>query len=108
MRFGLLVLGIAVSIGLHQYWFARAYDHATPAALTEEARVAMKLGCLGRSGRSARTCRSMLKRLYLAGALDPDKTLRAYCDLVRDARWDGSRPPPPEVCAQRYGGWQEG
>lgn len=108
MRYGLLALGIAVCIGLYQGWFARAYDQATAAALTEDARVAIDVGCRGRDGRSARACRAMLKKLYLAGSLDPETTLRAYCDAFKTARWGGSRPPPPQVCVERYGGWREG
>ena len=108
MRFGLLVLGIAVCIGLYQGWFARAYDHATTAALTEEARLAIDVRCQVQPTRAARECRALLKKLYLAGSLDPDKTLRVYCDSVKTSRWGGSRPAPPKVCVQRYGGWQEG
>jgi hypothetical protein len=108
MRYGLLVLGIAGCVALSLGWLARACDHAISGALTEEARIAMELGCQGRDGRAARECRSMLKKLYLSGSLDPDKTLRSYCDSVKNSRWGGSRPAPPEVCEQRYGGWPEG
>lgn len=106
MRYGLLALSIAVCIGLYQGWFAGACDHATTAALTEEARIAIEVGCQGLDGRAARQCRSMLTKVYLAGSLDPDRTLRSYCDSVKNARWGGSRPAPPEVCVQRYGGWE--
>lgn len=106
MRYGLLVLGIALCIGLFQGWFARACDHATRAALSEDARLAIELGCENREGRAARECRSMLKKLYLAGSLDPDKTLRSYCDSIKNARWAGEPPAPPEVCVRRYGGWR--
>jgi hypothetical protein len=108
MRYGLLVLGIGLCIGLYQGCFARAYDTATTAVLTEEARLAMDLRCQGQHGRARSDCRAMLKKLYLSRSLDPDKTLRAYCDSIKNARWGGSRPPPPEVCVKRYGGWQEG
>jgi len=108
MRYGLLVLGIAVFIGLYQGWLARAYDYGTTAALTEEARVAIDVRCQIQDDRAARECRSLLKKLYLAGSLDPDKTLRAYCDSVKTARWGGRRPAQPEVCVQRYGGWRKG
>ena len=108
MRYGLLILGVAVCVGLYQGWFAQAYDEATTAALSEEARLAIDVRCQSRDSLARSKCRATLKKLFLSGSLDPDKTLRAYCDLVRDARWDGSRPPPPEVCVQRYGGWQEG
>lgn len=106
MRYGLLVLGIAVCIGLSRGWLAAACDHVTTAALSEEARLALHVGCRGREGRAARECRDMLKKLYLAGSLDPDKTLRSYCDSIKNARWGASRPPPPEVCVERYGGWR--
>jgi hypothetical protein len=108
MRYGLLVLGVLVCIGLYQGWFERAYDHAASAALTEEARLAIELSCQAQTSRAARECRSRLTKLYLAGSLDPDKTLRTYCDSVRTARWGGSHPAPPKVCVKRYGGWQEG
>ena len=105
MRYGLLILAIVTCIGLYRGWFARAYDHATTAALTEEARLMIDVRCQGQEGRAARECRSLLKKLYLAGSLDPDKTLRSYCDSVKTARWGGSRPPPPALCVERYGGW---
>jgi hypothetical protein len=105
MRYGLLVLGIVTCIVLHQGWLARAYDHATTAALSEDARLAIAARCQGQEGRAVRECRSTLKKLYLAGALDPDKTLRAYCDSVKTSRWGGSHPPPPALCVERYGGW---
>ena len=90
MRYGLLVLGIAVCIGLHQ-GCTRAYDHLTTAALTDEARIAIDVRCQIQNGRAARECRSVLKKLFLAGSLDPGKTLRVYCDSVGTARWGGSR-----------------
>jgi hypothetical protein len=108
MRVGLLILGIVVCIGLLQGWFARACEHATTAALSEEARVAIEVRCRDQSGRAAHECRSLLKKLYLARSLDPDTTLRTYCDSFRTARWGGSRPQPPAVCVQRYGGWKDG
>jgi len=104
MRYGLLVLGIVGAIGL---WFCGACDGATTAALSDDARLALEVGCQGRTPRATRECRDMLKKLYLAGSLDPDKTLRAYCDSVRDARWGGSQPAPPKLCVERYGGWPE-
>ena len=106
MRYGLIVLGVVIAIGLCQGWLARAYDRVTTAALTDEARLAIELRCEDESSRSARECRSVLKKLYLAGSLDPDTTLRTYCDSVKHARWGGSLPPPPKVCVERYGGWR--
>jgi hypothetical protein len=105
MRYRLLVLGIVVSLGLYQGWFARAYDQATSAALTEEARLAIDVRCQGQNDRAAGECRSLLKKLYLSGSLDPDRTLRFYCNSVKNARLGGSRPAPPKLCVQLYGGW---
>lgn len=106
MRTGLFILGIAVCVAFHQGWFAPAYDRATTAALSEEARLAIDVRCKHRDDRAGRECRAILKKLYLSGSLDPDKTLRAYCDSVRNARWGGSRSAPPKLCVQRYGGWR--
>jgi len=108
MRYGVLALGIAVWIGICQGWVARAYDRATNAALTEEARVAIDVRCQVQDSRAARDCRGVLKKLFLAGSLDPDLTLRTYCNSVKDAWWGGRHPAPPELCIQRYGGWQNG
>jgi hypothetical protein len=108
MRYRVPVLGIAVCIGMYQGWFARAYDQATAAALTEEARVAIDVRCQDQDDRAARECQSMLKKLYLARALDPDRTLRTYCDSFKNAWWGGSRPAPPALCVRRYGGWSSG
>lgn len=106
MRYGLLVLGFILGLGLHQGWLVQAYDHVASAGLSEEARLAIDVRCRDREGRAAGACRAMITRLYRAGSLDPDKTLRTYCESVKNARWGGSRPPPPEVCVQRYGGWR--
>lgn len=75
------------------------------AALDEDARLAIELGCEDRADRAQDQCRARLRKLYLSRALDPDKTLRAYCERVRDARWGGARPSPPRLCVERYGGW---
>jgi len=108
MRIGLLILSIFVCIALSQGWIARSYHHATSRALSEDARLAIKLRC-GKSGnRAVAECRAMLTKLYLSGSLDPDKTLRAHCEAVKNSRWGGSRPTPPKLCVRRYGGWHEG
>jgi hypothetical protein len=106
MRYGLLVLGITICITLYQGWFAGAYDHATTAALTEDARLAIEVRCQLQDDRAGRECRATLKKLYLGGALDPDRTLRFYCDSVKNGGRGGRRPAPPEMCIQRYGGWR--
>ncbi len=92
---------------LYKGWLARTYEDAITAALTEDARLAIDVRCRGQS-RPARECRSTLKRLYLSGSLDPDRTLRTYCDSVKTARWGSGLSAPPGVCVERYGGWQEG
>lgn len=106
MRYGLLVTGVALCIGLGLS--ARACERATTAVLTEDARLAIDVRCKAKDGPAARECRATLKRLYLAGSLDPDRTLRAYCNSVKDAPWGGSPPAPPALCVRRYGGWPEG
>jgi hypothetical protein len=106
VRHALIVLVIAVCIGLHQGCFAQAHERLALAALSEDATLAMQLRCDGQPERARRECREMLKKLYLSGTLDPDKTLRSHCRSIRDARWGGSRPPPPPVCVERYGGWR--
>jgi len=110
MRYGLLALGIVALIGIHQGWFARALEQATTAALSEEARLAIEIRCQVEDERAAVACRDVLKKLYLSGSLDPERTLRTYCDSVRSAWWGGSSRGPalPEVCVQRYGGWPRG
>lgn len=106
MRYGLLALGIAASIGLAQGWLSHAYHEAAGAALSDEARFAIELRCKGRGERAARDCRRLLQKLYLAGALDPERTLRAHCTPVKILEW-GARPPlPPALCVERYGGWR--
>jgi len=108
MRRGLLVMGIAVVIGMSQDWVARACDRASTAALTEDARLAIDVRCRRGDERAVRKCRSTLKKLFLAGSLDPDKTLRTYCDSVKHSPWGGIRRAPPALCVRRYGGWPEG
>lgn len=110
MRYGLLALGtaVAVCVAISHDWLARAYDAATTAALSEEARLAIEIRCQLQDAPAAVDCRRMLKKLYLAGSLDPHRTLRTYCDSVRSAWWGGRGPALPEVCVQRYGGWPRG
>lgn len=105
MRSGLLVLGVVLGIALHQGWLARAWDEATSEALTEDARLAIDVRCSEEHGRAGQECRRTLKRLYIAGALEPDRTLRAWCESVKTRRWQAHRTPPPPMCVQRYGGW---
>ena len=111
MRYGLLVMAVALCIGfcigLYQGCFARAYDRVTTAALSDDARLAIGVRCRAHEGRAGRECRATLKKLYLSRSLDPDKTLRSYCDSIKNARWGAGHPPPPKVCVERYGGWQE-
>ena len=106
MRYALLFLGLVASIGLYQGWFVRAYDGATTMMLSDEARLAIDVRCQHQSGLAALDCRSLLKKLFLSGALDPDRSLRAYCDEVKQSRWGGGHPPAPKLCVERYGGWQ--
>ena len=108
MKVGLLCLVLAIGLALYQGWFERAYEHLTYAALGEDARLAIEVRCRVEAPRAARECRATLEKLYLAGSLDPDKTLRAYCLSVKTGRWGGRRPTPPEVCVRRYGGWERG
>jgi len=105
MRYGLLFVGIALCMGLSLSWLARSYEEATTAALTEEARLAIDVRCPELDRRDGRQCRGMLKKLYLAGALEPDRTLRAYCEAVKTSRWRANHTVPPKVCVDRYGGW---
>jgi len=108
MRTELLIPGLAACIGLSTLGLAHACDYVTDAALTEEARLAIRVRCEPKPEVAARECHSMLKRLYLAGSLDPDKTLRSYCDSVKNAGWGDHRNPPPRLCIERYGGWNAG
>jgi hypothetical protein len=104
MRNGLIAVGIAVLIGLQHVWLR----HAAQAALSDDARLAIELRCQGREGHEARKCRKLLEKLYLAGRLDPEMTLRAHCTPLETVEL-GARPPsPPALCVERYGGWQKG
>lgn len=104
----LVVVPIAIGVGLHQGWFHQAHERAATAALSDDARLAITVRCQGRHTAAAKECRTLLRKLYLAGALDPDKTLRQYCDSVRDAPWGGQRPTQPALCIERYGVWRDG
>jgi hypothetical protein len=108
MRTGLLVPGLAVCAVACLAWLTPVCERMTTAALSEEARVAIDVRCQGRQDRSARECRRLLTKLYLSGSLDPDRTLRTWCEQVENSVWGGSRPAPPALCVERYGGWQRG
>lgn len=108
MRYGVLALGIVACIGLYHGWLAHAYDPATGVALSDEARAAIELRCNGREGRAADDCRKLFGKLYLAGTLDPEKSLRAHCTPLKTVEWGARAPAPPALCLERYGGWQKG
>lgn len=112
MRYGLLAVALVVlplaCIGVVEGWFANAGDRLTTSVLSDDARKAIEIRCGIHDDRAAHECRSTLKKLYLSGSLDPDRTLRVWCEAVKDQRWGGSRPPPPELCVRRYGGWKAG
>jgi hypothetical protein len=112
MRYGLLVTGLILlplfCVGVYQGGLGGVYDRLTRAALSEDARTAVDIRCRIEDDGAARQCRATLEKLYLAGSLDPDKTLRAWCDAVKEQRWGGARPKPPELCVRRYGGWKAG
>lgn len=108
MKYGLLAIGIVLSVVIYLGLIVPAYERATTAALSDDARLAIDVRCGTERSHKADACRDTFKKLFLAGSLDPDKTLRAYCESVKTARWGGSRPPPPKLCVERYGGWVEG
>lgn len=103
MRHGLIALGVAIAVGLLHGWLT----HATDSALSEDARVATELRCQDRAGSAASDCRELHEKLYLAGALDPERALQAHCTPLRTVEW-GRRPAPPALCVERYGGWHHG
>ncbi len=108
MRYVLVVLALVGGIGLVHACSQRLVELAPGSGLTEDARLAIEVRCRDHNSQASRQCRSVLKRLYLAGTLDPDTTLRDYCAEVEAAPWGGRRPPPPALCVERYGGWSEG
>jgi hypothetical protein len=105
MRYGLHILGIALGIGLILMGSIWAYTQATSAQLTEDARLAIEVRCPDERSLEGRECETLLTKLYSAGALEPDRTLRAYCETVKTRRWQGSESRPPKLCRDRYGGW---
>ena len=107
MRLGRLGLGmVAVVTALAFGWLGWNWERAATAALDDETLTAIEVGCRGYTGRTARECRSLLKRLYLSGSLEPGRTLDAYCASVENAAWGGGRrPAPPPVCVERDRGW---
>lgn len=100
MRYVLLALGIAACIALHQTWLS----HVAGTALSDDAHLAIELRCKGRQGGAARDCHVLLEKLYLAGTLDPEKTLRTYCAPSRLVQWGARRPARPALCDRRDGG----
>jgi hypothetical protein len=98
MRHATIALGTGLCIGLHQIACAPPLD--------EQASLATELRCEGQKGRLAEGCRELHEKLYQAGTLDPEKSLRDYCTPVRTKQRVHRRPP--EVCVERFGGWRHG
>ena len=105
MRHGIVAAAILATLIVLPQMLGLIYEHATNAALSDDAQLAIELRCRDQPAAAARECESMLKRLFLAGSLEPDQALQSYCESYRDGRWGGSRPEPPRVCVQRFGGW---
>ncbi len=102
MRFVIPVLVVAACVGIHQLGLA-IVSHA---ALGDDAQRAIDIRCAGQSGQTALDCRTLHAKLYRAGTLDPEVTLRAYCTRPEPLEWRTRRPPA--FCVERYGGWQKG
>jgi len=105
MKPALLVLAAVTAAGIHQVLIAPALHDVTASALSDDARMAIELRCGDAQSSGARDCRARLERLYASGSLDPDKTLRAYCESVKSQPWGHAHTAPPKVCVDRYGGW---
>lgn len=102
MRIVIPALVVVVCIALHQLGLALV----TEATLDEDADFAIEIRCQGQEKRVANNCRALHARLYRAGTLDPEVTLRAYCTRPEPLEWRTRRAPA--FCVERYGGWQEG
>ena len=76
MKHTLLALGAAAALGLFTLLLVPGLHRATAGSLGEEARLAIDVRCGEADGGAARACRTRLERLYAAGALEPDRTLR--------------------------------
>ena len=99
----LAAAGLIATVGIHQVFIGPALDRVAAESLSGDARLAIALRC-GESDRPAATrCRADLERLFASGALQPDRTLRAYCAEVRSAPWGRQHPSPPRVCVERFG-----
>ena len=107
MRYGLLALSIVLVAGFGYCSHSVAREHAT-AALSDDARTAIEVRCDFQAAPAASECREMLTRLYAAGRLDPDKTLRVYCNEVKQSGWGNHTPKQPRLCRERYGDWGSG
>lgn len=105
MKPALLVLGVIATAAIGRGLIAPALDDVATRSLSADAQLALDVRCGAPRSDSARACRDRFERLYAAGSLDPDKTLRTYCESVRTARWGGGSTTPPRLCVERYGGW---
>jgi hypothetical protein len=102
MRFVIPVLVVAACIASHQLGLALVSE----AALGDDAALAIDIRCRGQEGRIASNCRALHAKLYRAGTLDPEVTLRDYCTRPEPIEWRTQRAPA--FCIERYGGWYEG
>ena len=78
-----------------------------PGHLDPDVRAALEVRC-GRFQEGAnRECQRSLSTRFAAGAIDPVTVLRMHCTRWQGP-WGGEVEKPPEVCAERYGGWIRG
>ena len=97
---GTLALAIqAMSAG----WFGLSL----PGGLDPDVRAALGVRCGNLDESISRECQRALSDRIATGSIDPGAILRMHC-----TRWEGPwgrvTESPPQICADRFGGWIRG
>ncbi len=108
-----LALGAAISFGpsipFAEVGSIESLDDAVELVVgpPDDADLALEARCGGMQGSVRRTCEEALVARFASGRANPEALIRLHCTRVESV-WDAPLPEPPELCAERYGGWVAG
>lgn len=73
----------------------------------DASRVALEARCGSMQEARRETCEEALAARFASGQMSPESVIRLHCTRVESV-WDAPLPDPPNLCAERFGGWVTG